>query len=74
MSKQIPTPTKANTALAILASAFGDKYYAWISLPSDTLVLEEEEKKILNELIQERDHYEIKKTIKKLRKVTFLAE
>lgn len=63
MDKQFQAANGADTAWSILALAFGEKYYRWISLPLDDRLLTEEEKKTLAELIEERDHYEIKQII-----------
>jgi len=69
MDKHVTRAQGADTASSILASAFGEKYYGWISLPSDSRPrpLTVQEKKKLKELIADRDHYEIKQTIVKLK-------
>jgi hypothetical protein len=57
---------RADTPCAILALAFGDKYFSWISLPAQTInnvALSTKDIIKLSDLIAERDHYEIKKTI-----------
>ena len=47
MDKQFQAANGADTAWSILALAFGEKYYRWISLPLDDRLLTEEEKKKL---------------------------
>jgi hypothetical protein len=53
------------TANYIVEKAFGDKYLAWNNIPSEKIVLTEEEEKKLASLIEDRDHYEIKETIRR---------
>ncbi|MBI4944922.1 MAG: hypothetical protein HY840_00815 [Bacteroidetes bacterium] len=57
----------SETTHSILTKAFGDKYHVWNDISSDVIALTPEETKKLTELIEERDHYEIKVTIENLK-------
>ena len=61
---------EVETDHSILTKAFGDKYFTWTSIKSDKIALTNEEQKKLTDLIEERDHYEIKRTIAKFNRFT----
>ena len=67
MTKKSLTEQIPETDHSILTKAFGDKYIAWTNIKANKIALTEEEKKQLADLIEDRDHYEIKRTIAKLR-------
>lgn len=58
---------ETETVQSLLTKAFGDKYSVWNNIPSERILLTAEEKRKLTELIAEKDHYEIKRAIAKLK-------